>query len=164
MANINKQPNYSAGSITDLCDKLYDELLTSGSSLMRSDVTQFYLEETRRYVAWAGGLQIKANDDKADDLTDDLEWLSVDENTILTTDEWAIIDPVVRAHCDLLQAQRMEGAQQLGVAMSGLSTSEAKQMYREAIEQMEKKAFQCEPFSIMFEDEAQRPGIGAWYL
>ncbi|WP_230657789.1 hypothetical protein [Psychrobacter sp. I-STPA10] len=151
MANLNAIPSYSAGTINEIAQTLYDELLTSGSSLMLSEVTKFLIEDTKKYVGWAGGLQIKP-DDIDGDLTNSLVVLDINETTQLATDEWVIIEPVLRAHCEVLQAGRMEGAQGLGVAPSGPSKSEADMLYKEAVLQMQKEAFQCEPFTVDLTD------------
>ncbi|MDO5769024.1 MAG: hypothetical protein Q4P13_05925 [Psychrobacter sp.] len=148
MANIDKQPSYSAGAIVDISKTLYDELLTSGSSLLESEVLSIVIKSTTLYIAWSGGLQVKSNDDLTDELTSDLTYLNVTPATQLTLDEWAIIEPVARAHAAVIQADRMESMQGLGVAQSGLSKSEATQTYRETVEQMKKEAFQCEPFTV----------------
>lgn len=162
MANLKAEPSYSAGSINEISQMLYDELLTSGSSLLLSEVIKLLIASVKKYVAWAGGLQIKPDNDELDKLTGELATLEINEETHLTLDEWVIIDPVVRAHCDLIQAGRMEGAQSLGVAPSGVGKSEADMVYREALERMKKEAFQCEPFSISFTDEP-RPLVESRY-
>ena len=148
MANIDKQPSYSVGTILDISKSLYDELLTSGSSLLESEVLSIVIKATTRYVAWSGGLQVKPNEDLTDDLTSDLIYLNISQATQLTLDEWAIIEPVARAHAAVIQADRMESIQGLGITQSGQSKSEAEQIFREAVEQMKKEAFQCEPFTV----------------
>ena len=63
---------------------------------------------------------------------------------------------MVRAHCDLVQARRMEGAQGLGVQQTGMMTSEALQLYKDAVEVMKKEAFQCQPFSVEVPDTERK--------
>lgn len=169
MANQSTEPNYSAGTITEIAQMLYEELLTSGSSLMLNEIIDLLIKDTKKYIGWAGGLHIHAKQDEQVSEITGLTDLNVTDLTQLSIDEWVIIDPVVRAHCEVLQAGRMEGAQSLGLAPSGLSKAEADMTYREALEQMKKEAFQCEPFSIGFTDidtgkrsATSRIEIGYW--
>ncbi len=136
-------PKYTKGSISDISQNLYEELLTTGYSLLFSDIEGVILSEIKDYIAWNG--ELKSLEDKE---TDKLLPIDIDGETILTLDEWAIIEPVVIAHCDIMQAKRMEGVQNLGVQPVGMTASEAKQAYREVKLQMQKEAFDCEPYSV----------------
>ena len=69
---------------------------------------------------------------------------------IISISEWAIIEPVIRAHCDLIQANRVEAMDSLGGERFGLSVSEATMGFTEAKREMESKTFVEEPFFISF--------------
>ena len=60
------------------------------------------------------------------------------------------MEPVIRAHCDFIQSQRVEGTGSLGGERFGLSVSEAKQAYADAKLEMKKEAFVESPFTLDF--------------
>lgn len=144
MSTTSTDAHHVKGTIQDIADQLYDELLTTGSSAMLSDVIKILILNTEKYAGWSGELQHCPKDDES--CVKPL--LVITENTVIGMDDWVIIDPVVRAHCDLVQARRMEGAQGLGVQPSGMSSSEALQYYKEALDVMKRESFQCQPFSV----------------
>ena len=144
MSTTGTDAHHVKGTIQDIADQLYDELLTTGSSAMLSDVIKILILNTEKYAGWSGELQHCPKDDES--CVKPL--LVITENTVIGMDDWVIIDPVVRAHCDLVQARRMEGAQGLGVQPSGMSSSEALQYYKEALDVMKRESFQCQPFSV----------------
>lgn len=145
------------GSIQDAAKKLYDELLTSGSSLLLSDVTKVFINAAEKYAAWSGRL---LTEPLPGSLTTQKPLLVITENTVLDVTDWVIIEPLIRAHCDLVQAKRMEGAQGLGVNPSGMSSSEARGYYDEALLRMQKEAFQREPFTIETPQNNSSSAIG----
>lgn len=142
MSDLNT-PKYINGTIADICQNLYEELVTTGYSLLYTDVENIIFTELKDYLAWNG--EIKSLQDVA---SDSLMHLDISPDTELTIEEWTIIKPCVMAHCEIMQAKRMEGVQNLGVQPVGVSSSEAKQVYHEARLQMQKEAFDCEPFSV----------------
>ena len=144
MSTSNTDANHVMGTIQDVAQLLYDELLMSGSSLMLTEVVKTVISATTKYASWSGLLQHCPKDDAS--CKNPL--LSVTANTVLGVDDWAIIEPLVRAHCDLTQARRLEASQNLGVQPIGMSSSEALQYYNEAILTLKKEAFQCEPYSL----------------
>ncbi|WP_352309093.1 hypothetical protein [Psychrobacter sp. W2-37-MNA-CIBAN-0211] len=131
------------GTTLDVAADLYSELLTTGYSLLESDVIKVLTINIKKYAAWADAF----NDAPATDDECVRPKLVIDDTTVIGVDDWAIIEPLVRAHCDLVQARRMEGAQNLGVQGAGLSSSEARQIYADAETAMKKEAFQFQPFS-----------------
>lgn len=135
------------GTIQEASSELYDELLTTGSSMLLSDVVKVFVMSTKKYVGWSGQLTTLPVDPMEAGSTVRPK-LIINENTVISVGDWLIIEPVVRAHCDLVQAKRMEGAQGLGVNSTGMTTSEARGYYDEAIKQMQKEAFQAEPYTI----------------
>lgn len=137
------------GTLTDVAVALYDELLTTGYSLLESDVLKVLIINTKKYAVWADAFNPPASDtpDTSDPCVRPL--LVIDGTTVIGADDWVIIEPLVRAHCDLVQARRMEGAQNLGVAGAGMSSSEARQIYVDAETAMKKEAFQFQPFSTV---------------
>ena len=143
MSTSDTDATHVIGTIQDAAQELYDELLTTGSSVRLSEVVKVLITNTKKYAGWSGELQ---HHPSVKD--DDKPLLTITANTVLGVDDWLIIEPMVRAHCDLVQARRMEGAQGLGVQQTGIMTSEALQLYKDAVEVMKKEAFQCQPFSV----------------
>lgn len=72
----------------------------------------------------------------------------LDESQIISFNDWAVLEPLVRAHCELLQAQRVDGTGSLGNERFGLSVSEATQNYNLAKETMKKEAYVEPPFTL----------------
>lgn len=142
---IHKYPQAIRGNIRSFCQTLHEELLTSGYSLTLEDIEMLAIQDVELMASWSRlDCQIVKN-------IDDIGIYPFIELTLdisLLADEWAVILPVVRSHCDLLQARRMEGSQSLGVQAFGMGSSEASQNYAMLIEQMKKEAFWCEPFSL----------------
>ena len=151
MSTSDTDATHVIGTIQDAAQELYDELLTTGSSVRLSEVVKVLITNTKKYAGWSGELQ---HHPSVKD--DDKPLLIVTANTVLGVDDWLIIEPMVRAHCDLVQARRMEGAQGLGVNPTGITTSEALQLYRDSIEQMKREAFQGQPFSVDIPDDSVR--------
>jgi hypothetical protein len=150
--------SYAAGTLEDVAGELYDELLTTGSSVLLSDLVKILITNAKKYAGWSDQLHpMPADQDAA---TKPL--LVVEATTVLSVGDWLIIEPVVRAHCDLVQARRMEGAQNLGVQPSGMSSSEALQLYKDAIITMQKESFQYQPFSIELPDDSRQKSYPIW--
>lgn len=157
MSISNTDANHVMGTVLDIAQDLYDELVTSGSSVTLEDVIKVVITNTKKYAGWSGELQHCPSD--KEDCKAPL--LTITENTVIGVDDWIIIEPVIRAHCDLVQARRMEGFQGLGGQPSGLSSSEALQLYKESLEVMKKEAFQFQPFSVetLIEDDSVPRGF-----
>ena len=151
MSTSDTDATHVIGTIQDAAQELYDELLTTGSSVRLSEVVKVLITNTKKYAGWSGELQHYPSVKD-----DDKPLLTITANTVLGVDDWLIIEPMVRAHCDLVQARRMEGAQGLGVQPTGMTTSEALQLYKDALELMKKEAFQCQPFSVEVPDTERR--------
>lgn len=151
MSTSDTDATHVIGTIQDAAQELYDELLTTGSSVRLSEVVKVLITNTKKYAGWSGELQHYPSDS-----ADDKPLLTITANTVLGVDDWLIIEPMVRAHCDLVQARRMEGAQGLGVQPTGMTTSEALQLYKDALELMKKEAFQCQPFSVEVPDTERK--------
>jgi len=152
MSTTDTDVNYAAGTLEDVAGELYEELLTTGSSVLLSDLVKILIINAKKYAGWSGELL----NVPAVTATDTKPLLVIEATTVLGVADWLIIEPVVRAHCDLVQARRMEGAQSLGVNPVGMSSSEALQLYKDALIQMQKEAFQCQPFSVDMPDDARR--------
>ena len=144
----NYPPCAVSGDIRLLSELIYNELLTSGYSLTSDDVDEVFLDAVKKYTGWA-----RLDAQFVDDLVgNQSHYFNLSPDTRLLADEWVVIEPVVRCHCDLLQARRVEGSQSLGVQAFGISSSEANQLYTMALETMKKEAFYHEPFSIESDD------------
>lgn len=143
--DTSQYPQAKKGKIKDFCLKIYDELLTSGYSLLLEDIENIALEDIRFLASWTR-LDCQYVDDER--LLPKPNFIELTLDTPLLADEWAIVLPVIRSHCDLLQARRMEGSQALGIMPFSLASAEALNHYKEAKELMKKEAFCHTPFSI----------------
>lgn len=142
------------GSIEQVASELYDELLTTGSSLLDEEVLKIVINAAKAYHTWSGEL---AN-------TDDSDVLTIDSSTVIAVDDWEIMKPIVLAHCDLTQARRLESMQEPN---AGISTSEAMQLYKDALATMKKEAFQFTPASFDLGEDDKDAAInlsGFWGL
>ena len=140
---VKQYPMAITGTIRRFCQNLYDELLTSGYSLLPEDIENVALDDAKKLAGWA-----RLDAQTVDDDNVEPAFFELTLDISLLADEWVLVEPVIRAHCDLLQARRMEGSQALGVQAFGVSSSEANQLYQGLLEQMKKEAFVHEPFSI----------------
>lgn len=128
-----------AGTIASLSDRLFNGYDLMGYSLTPDEVQMALIEDFLLYAGWKTtytqnkGMQSPMN-----------------ENQILSVTEWMIIEPVIRAHCELIQASRMEAAGSLGTERYGLSVSEAAPAYSDAKREMEGKTFFESPVFISF--------------
>jgi hypothetical protein len=132
-------PRLALGTVESLAQTLHQELYGGGYSLLESDVLSAFLCEVQFYSAWAAFAVQKAEAATVTLLNKDL---------VLDSYEWAIIEPVVRAHCDLLQARLVEGSRSLGGDGFGLQVSEAQQNYLQARELLPKTAFVAQPYTL----------------
>lgn len=128
------------GTVADGALQLFDELSATGYSLLYDDVLRAAVIDVQYYAAWA----VLDSQRQATALN------RIGEDTRLAAYEWAIIDPVLRAHCDLLQARLVEGSRSLGGDGFGLAVSEANQIYNEARKLMQQEAFCEPPFSLNY--------------
>lgn len=131
-----------AGTVKDLSNDLFIELQNSGYSLLDSDVLAVFLNEVQYYASWSV-LEVQRLSATATLISDSI---------ILHAYEWAILNPVVRAHCDLIQAKLMESSRSLGGDGFGLTVSEANQIYLESRTRMQFEASYEPPFSIATAD------------
>ncbi|MGM7312917.1 hypothetical protein ACOI3P_24925, partial [Acinetobacter baumannii] len=87
-----------AGSIQQLSEELYKEYQLSGYSILLDDIVKAFLDEAKYYAGWAVlDCQTKATTS-----------IELNETIVLSGDEYVIIQPLVKAHCDLLQARLVE--------------------------------------------------------
>ncbi|MDR6630385.1 hypothetical protein J2X86_002440 [Acinetobacter lwoffii] len=128
-----------AGTIASLSDQLFNEYGLSGYSLTPSDIETALIADFKVYAGWV----TTATQARGQGTT-------LDGTQSVELGEWAILETVIRAHCELIQAQRMEATASLGGERFGLSVSEASQKYSDAKLEAEKKAFIEEPFFIDF--------------
>ena len=90
--------------------------------------------------------------------------LTIDSATVIAIDDWEIMQPVVLAHCDLTQARRLGAMQEPN---AGISTSEAMQLYKDALATIKKEAFQFMPASFDLGEDDKNVAInlsGFWDL
>lgn len=127
-----------AGTIESLAGQLYQELALKGYSLLLDDVELVFIESIKIYASHA---TLECQRTASIPIT-------VDKHLVLHGSEFAIIEPLVRAHCDVIQADLVEGSGSLGAERFGLSKSEAEQAYKEEKEKLPKAAFVEAPFSF----------------
>lgn len=125
-----------AGTVDELSELVEQELVLCGYSLGRDDIQTIILGECKYYSGWA---MFEAQKDSV---------IKIDGALVLDSYEWSILEPAIRAHIDLAQAQRMESIRSLGSQEFGLSVSEARQIYREERDSIPKLAFVEEPYSL----------------
>ncbi|MBF7696211.1 hypothetical protein [Acinetobacter rathckeae] len=132
------QPYVGDGTLTAFAQQLHHELSMTGYSLLLEDMLHALQLDTQYYAAWAV-LEVRKNSTVS---------VQIDETTPLQLYEWAIIEPVFRSHCDLLQARLVEGSRSLGGDGFGLSVVEANQLYAESKKVMQNEAFIEPPISF----------------
>lgn len=128
-----------AGTIAELSDALFNEYGLSGYSITPDDILTALIADFKLYAGWATTYT------QAKGLT-----TVIDGTQVVEIGEWAILDPLIRAHCELIQANRMEATGSLGGERFGLTVSEASQQYTQAKLEAEKNAFVEEPFFLSF--------------
>ena len=131
-------PRLLAGAVGQLAASLHTELVNSGYSLMPEDVLLCVVQAVCKYAAW----------DTLDAQRNATGSVSVDSRLVLAAHEWQIIEPLVRAHCDLIQANRMEASRSLGMEQVGMSVSEAMQGLQMQQDLLAQRAFCAPPFAI----------------
>ena len=131
-------PRLLAGSVGQLAAMLHNELCNSGYSLMAEDVLSCVVQAVCKYAAW----------DTLDAQRHATGDVQVGAGLVLAAHEWQIIEPLVRAHCDLIQANRMEASRSLGMEQVGMSVSEAMQGLQMQQDLLAQRAFCAPPFAI----------------
>ena len=128
-----------AGSVQELASLMAEYYQFKGYSITQEDLEEIIVLDFLYYAAFA----ITAGQSKSDQI--------IDKNAVISVSEWGVLDPVIRAHCDYLQAQRVEASGSIGMQHFGLTSSEANQIYLNAKEEMKKNAFIEEPFLVEYE-------------
>lgn len=128
-----------AGTIASLSENLFIEYGLAGYSLSPEEVELALIADFKLYA----GFKTTYTQNKGLVTT-------LDKTQMLSVMEWAIIEPVIRAHCEMIQANRVEATGSLGGERFGLSVSEANQLYTDAKREMEPKTFFEEPIFISF--------------
>lgn len=136
VTELNIYPSSQAGTVAELSDLVTNELLMSGYSLGQDDVQSIILAECRYYSGWA---MFEAQKSSV---------ISLDDSLVLDAYEWSILEPAIRAHLDLRQAQHMEAIKSIGSTDFGLSVSEARQIYLQERAEVPKTAFVEPPYSL----------------
>lgn len=99
---------------------IYEELSLSGFALMPEQVNFAVNHGVRTYSTWAS-FEVEYNDQ------DPL-------NRPLTVEEWGILEPFVRAHCNLLQARLVDASRPMGIeGFIDINSAEANLKEEEAI-------------------------------
>ena len=58
MSTSDTDATHVIGTIQDAAQELYDELLTTGSSVRLSEVVKILITNTKKYAGWSGELQL----------------------------------------------------------------------------------------------------------
>ena len=127
-----------AGTISELAALYHQKLTLKGYSLLQEEIQAAFIEEVKRYAGWQSLTCQKSS----------VVPIAVDEHLILEAFEWVIIEPCVKANCDLIQAALVEASRSMGGDGFGMSVSEAEQAYEAEKEKMPKNAFVQPPFSF----------------
>jgi len=127
-----------AGAISELAALYHQKLTLKGYSLLQEEIQAAFIEEVKRYAGWQSLTCQKSS----------IVPIAVDEHLILEAFEWVIIEPCVKANCDLIQASLVEASRSMGTEGFGMSVSEAEQAYEAEKEKMPKNAFVQPPFSF----------------
>ena len=127
-----------AGTISELAALYHQKLTLKGYSLLQDEIQAAFIEEVKRYAGWQSLTCQKSS----------IVPIAVDEHLILEAFEWVIIEPCVKANCDLIQASLVEASRSMGSEGFGMSVSEAEQAYEAEKEKMPKNAFVQPPFSF----------------
>lgn len=136
VTELNIYPSSQAGTVAELSDLVANELSMSGYSLGQDDVQSIILAECRYYSGWA---MFEAQKSSV---------ISLDDSLVLDAYEWSILEPAIRAHLDLRQAQHMEAIKSIGSTDFGLTVSEARQIYLQERAEVPKTAFVEPPYSV----------------
>lgn len=127
-----------AGTIGDLANVLLEELEFSGESVAIDDVKNSIIEHAILYAAWKS-LYVQSKSTQP---------IEVNANLELELGEWAIIEPVVRAHLELIHSKRVDGSGAISGERTGKDPITANTDYTTAKEDMKKNAFMEEVFSV----------------
>ncbi|WOE40054.1 hypothetical protein [Acinetobacter chinensis] len=131
-------PVIIAGTLSQMSLKLHNQLMLKGYSLLHEDVLQVFINETCKYAAWQT-LTAQRNSTQI---------IEVDESLVLQGFEWLLIEPSVRAGCDVIQANLVDASGSLGMEHFGLSVSEAEQALKDENQKLGRAAFVQPPLSF----------------
>lgn len=138
VVGLNDAPRAGVGTLGEIAQRLHSELVLSGYSVFVEDVQSAVLEEARLYASWAAfEVQRVATAPVTLDLT-----------LIIDAYEWSFIEPVVRAHVEMIEARRGEASVSLGAQTYGMQYAEAQRIYQEQRDLLPKNAFINPPYSI----------------
>ncbi|MEG1092257.1 MAG: hypothetical protein RSE38_13050, partial [Acinetobacter sp.] len=102
-----------AGTISELAALYHQKLTLKGYSLLQDEIQAAFIEEVKRYAGWQSLTCQKSS----------IVPIAVDEHLILEAFEWVIIEPCVKANCDLIQASLVEASRSMGGDGFGMSVS-----------------------------------------
>lgn len=138
VVDLNDAPRTIVGTLADIAQRLHAELQLTGYSLFLEDVQSAVLEEARLYASWAAFEVQRVS----------VSPITLDLNLSIDAYEWSFIEPVVRAHVEMIEARRGEASVSLGAQTYGMQYAEAQRNYQEQRDLLPKNAFVCPPYSI----------------
>lgn len=127
-----------AGTIAHLASVLLEELEFSGESIAIEDAEKSIIDHAVLYAGWQS-LYVQKNSTQPIEVNQALE---------LELGEWSIIEPVVRAHLELIHSKRVDGSGAISGERTGKDPMTANTDYVAAKEEMKKNAFCEEVFSV----------------
>lgn len=127
-----------AGTIAEIAERFYEELLFSGDSMNVEDVQQSIIDHTILYAGWQVLFVQKHSETP----------IKIDLDLKLELGEWSVIEPVVRAHLEYIHSKRSDGSGAIGGERTGKDPMTAHSDYVTAKAEMPKNAFCEEGFSV----------------
>ena len=121
----------SFGTIEQMADNIYSELHVGGYALVVQDVQFAVIDSVRYYSGFA----------ELDAVRVAQKGFELNLNVTLTADEWAILLPLVKAHCDLMQARLSDATKVMGVDGYELTVSSAQERVDTARANLQKEAY-----------------------
>lgn len=136
-ANNQYQPSM-AGTVADLATVLLEEFEFSGESISIEDAEKSIIDHVVLYSGWQP-LYVQ---------TKSTQPVLVDRSLELELGEWSIIEPVVRAHLEMIHAKRSDGSGAISGERIGKDPITAQNDYMTVKNEMGKNAFCDEVFSV----------------
>lgn len=127
-----------AGTLLEISEQLHEHFQEVGFSLLLEDVLKAVVFDVQYYSSWAV-LYAQRNSK---------QFFEINAELRLEAFEWAIIYPLILAHCELLQAKMMESSRSLSGETFGLSVSEAQTNYQQAMERLQYEASVEPPYTV----------------
>ncbi|WP_151765796.1 hypothetical protein [Acinetobacter colistiniresistens] len=127
-----------AGTIAELAEVILEELEFSGESIAIEDAKKSIIDHAVLYAGWQSLHMQKQS----------TQPIKVDEDFELELGEWSILEPIVRAHLELIHSKRVDGSGAIAGERTGKDPITAATDYNTAKAELGKNAFCEEVFSV----------------